>query len=96
MKKYELMFMVRPDIGEEILKATREKVKAIITDNDGKITHVNDMGKRRLAYMIDKHREGIYSVYTFEANTHVLNELNRVVNIDENIIRHITVNIDKK
>jgi small subunit ribosomal protein S6 len=96
MHKYELMFMVRPDVDEETLKATREKIQAIITKNEGKISHMNDIGKRRLAYMIDKYREGIYSVYTFKADAHVVNELDHVINIDENILRRVTVNLDKK
>jgi small subunit ribosomal protein S6 len=96
MHKYELMFIVRPDVDEETLKATREKVQSVITAGGGEIIEVNDMGKRRLAYEIDKYREGIYSVYTFQAGGDVVAELDRVININDNIIRHMTINIDEK
>lgn len=96
MHKYELMFIVRPDVDEETLKATREKVQSVITAGGGEIIEVNDMGKRRLAYEINKYREGIYTVYTFQAGADVVAELDRVININDNIIRHMAINIDEK
>ncbi|SFI69801.1 30S ribosomal protein S6 [Thermoflavimicrobium dichotomicum] len=96
MRKYEVNFIVRPDADEETLKATREKVKSVITENGGEILEEQDMGKRRLAYMIDKYREGIYTVYTFKANPDLVSELDRVININDNIIRHLTINLEEK
>ncbi|MBD1371991.1 30S ribosomal protein S6 [Hazenella sp. IB182357] len=96
MHNYELMFIVRPDADEETLKGTREKIQSIISDNGGELTNTDDMGKRRLAYEINKYREGIYTVVTFKADADVVNELNRVININDNIIRHMAVNIDDK
>jgi small subunit ribosomal protein S6 len=96
MHKYELNFIVRPDVDEETLKATREKIQSVITDNGGEIVEVEDLGKRRLAYMIDKYREGTYTVYIFHAGADVVTELDRVININDNIIRHIIINRDEK
>lgn len=96
MHKYELMFIVRPDLDEETLKATREKIQGIITTHGGEIAKADDMGKRRLAYLIDKYREGVYTVYNFNSSTEVVAELDRVINIDENIIRHMIINKDEK
>lgn len=104
MNNYEIMFIVRPDVDEEALKATREKVQKIITEHDGKITEEKDMGKRRLAYTIAfkqgnapiKYNEGYYTVYNFEANTDVVDELNRVINIDDKILRHMVLNLAEK
>lgn len=96
MHKYELMYIVRPDVDEDTLKATREKVAGVITGNGGEIVKSDDMGKRRLAYLIDKYREGVYTVVNFNAAATMVAELERVINIDENIIRHMVVNMDEK
>lgn len=93
---YEIMFIVRPDVDEETLKAIREKVQSTITENGGEITDVNDMGKRRLAYEINKFREGIYTVYNFKATADVVKELDHVIRISDSIMRHLIVNMDEK
>lgn len=100
MSKYEMMYIVRPDVEEEVLKTTRERLQAIITDNGGELLETNDLGKRRLAYLVNhdakNFREGYYTVTTFNGNTAVVNELDRVINISDIVIRHLTINIDKK
>ncbi|SFX30827.1 small subunit ribosomal protein S6 [Thermoactinomyces sp. DSM 45891] len=96
MHKYELMYIVRPDMDEEAVKATREKVAGVITNNSGEVVKTDDMGKRRLAYLIDKYREGVYTVVNFNGEAAMVSELERVINIDENIIRHMVVNMDEK
>lgn len=96
MHKYELMFIVRPDVDEETLKATREKVQSIIAEHGGEVTKVDDLGKRRFAYLIDKYREGFYTVVNFEGKTEVVSELDHVLNISDYVIRHMTINIDEK
>ncbi|SDY36987.1 30S ribosomal protein S6 [Thermoactinomyces sp. DSM 45892] len=96
MHKYELMYIVRPDMDEEAVKTTREKVAGVITNNGGEVVKTDDMGKRRLAYLIDKYREGVYTVVNFNGEATMVSELERVINIDENIIRHMVVNMDEK
>jgi small subunit ribosomal protein S6 len=93
---YEIMFIVRPDVDEETLKAIREKVQATIMENGGEITNVQDMGKRRFAYEIQKYREGIYTVYNFKAAPNVVKELDHVIRINDNIMRHMIINMDEK
>jgi small subunit ribosomal protein S6 len=93
---YEIMFIVRPDVDEETLKAIREKVQATIMENGGEITNVQDMGKRRFAYEIQKYREGIYTVYNFKAEPNVVKELDHVIRINDNIMRHMIINMDEK
>ena len=96
MHNYELMFVTRTDVDEEALKATREKVESVITSGGGEVVSFDDMGKRRLAYEIDKHREGIYSLYNFRSTPDVVKELERIININDNILRHLTINTDEK
>lgn len=93
---YEMMFIIRPDIDDETLTATREKVFATITEKDGEITDKDDMGKRRFAYEIDRYREGIYTVVNFKAKADVVKELDYVIGINDNILRHMIINVDEK
>ncbi|MGA8942288.1 MAG: 30S ribosomal protein S6 [Thermoactinomyces sp.] len=93
---YELMFIVRPDVDDETLAATREKVYATITGKNGEITDKDDMGKRRLAYEIDRYREGIYTVVNFKAEADVVKELDYVIGINDSILRHMIINVDEK
>mgnify|MGYP001470470792 CR=1 FL=1 len=104
MRNYEIMFIVRPDVEEEELKASREKVQSIIAEHDGSVIEEQDMGKRRFAYTIAhkrgnepvKYNEGYYTVYNFKANTGVVAELNRVLNIDDRVLRHLVIKLDEK
>lgn len=93
---YEMMFIIRPDVDDETLTATREKVFATISDKDGEIADKDDMGKRRFAYEIDRYREGIYTVVNFKAKADVVKELDYVIGINDNILRHMIINVDEK
>lgn len=91
MRKYELMYIVRPDMEEEAVEASVEKFQAII-NNGGEVTEHEIMGKRRLAYEINKFREGIYVLVNFTAPAEVVAELNRVMRISDEVIRFLIVN----
>jgi small subunit ribosomal protein S6 len=90
MRKYEIMYIVRTDLDEQAVQAIVEKFQAII-NNGGEITKHNVMGKRRLAYEINKYRDGIYVLVNFTATVDVVNELDRVMRISDEIIRHLIV-----
>ncbi|MCH5585055.1 30S ribosomal protein S6 [Shimazuella sp. AN120528] len=96
MSKYELMFIVRPDVDEAALTSTRERVQSIVSDMGGQVEEVKDMGKRRLAYLIDNYREGFYTVTTFQSNADAVQEVERVLNINDNVMRFLTINLDQK
>ncbi|WP_028778255.1 30S ribosomal protein S6 [Shimazuella kribbensis] len=96
MTKYELMFIVRPDVDEAALTSAREKVQSIVTDMGGQVEEVKDMGKRRLAYLIDNYREGFYTVTTFQSNSDAVQEVERVLNINDSVMRYLTINLDQK
>lgn len=65
MNKYEIMYIIRPDVDEETQKAVVERFNNILTDNGAEIEKVTEMGKRRLAYEIENYKEGIYMVINF-------------------------------
>lgn len=92
MRKYELMYIIRPDLEESQVEATIEKVKAVINENGGEITNHELMGKRRLAYEIEKFREGIYVLVNFTSPTETVDELEHVIRINDEIIRHLIIN----
>lgn len=90
MRKYELMFIIRTDIEPEAVESTVEKFLNIVR-NGGEIVKHEVQGKRRLAYEIDKHREGIYVLTNFNAPSEVVAELDRVLKISDEVIRHLIV-----
>jgi len=90
MRKYELMFIIRTDVEQEVVDATVEKFLNIVR-NGGEVIKQEAPSKRRLAYEIDKHRDGIYVLVSFNAPSEVVAELDRVLKITDEVIRHLIV-----
>ncbi|WP_202081554.1 30S ribosomal protein S6 [Caldalkalibacillus salinus] len=95
MRKYEVMYIVRPDLEEDATKATIERFQSVVTDNGGEVEKVEEMGRRRLAYEIDDYREGYYVLMYIQAGPEAVSELERLFNISEDVIRHIAVKEDE-
>ncbi|SKC88308.1 30S ribosomal protein S6 [Maledivibacter halophilus] len=95
MRKYETMFIVKPDVEEEKRNELIEKFKGII-ETDGEIEEVNEWGTKKLAYEIDKLKEGYYVLINFKANTDLPKELERNFKITDGIIRYIVINLEEK
>lgn len=93
MRKYEVMYILRPDLEQDAIQAAVEKFRGIIADG-GEITELQEMGKRRLAYEIDKFRDGYYVLVNFQATPAVVEELERVMKISDDVIRYLVVKID--
>ena len=91
MTKYECAVVLSPAIGADGVEGSTKKYKNIITTHGGSLTAIDDWGKRPLAYEINFHREGYYHFYRFEGGNELINELNRQLRIDENVIRHMIV-----
>ncbi len=90
MKKYEIMFIVRPTLGEDEVKKVIKDFGKTLTTNGAKITNENDMGQRELAYEIKDFKSGFYYVYEIEAkDDKAINEFNRLALISKDIIRHL-------
>ncbi len=94
MKKYEIMYIINPSLDQEKTKAVVESVNKIFTDNGSKVLEVKELGLKDLAYEIEKNRKGFYVWASVEANNQAINEYNRIVGYDENILRHIIVKQD--
>ena len=96
MRKYELMYIIRPNIEEEAKKALVERFNEILTSNGAEIIEAKEWGKRRLAYEINDLREGYYQIVKVNADSKAIDEYIRLANINEDIIRHIAVRMDDK
>jgi len=94
MNLYETIYILKPDMEEEAIKATVEKFKNIIEEN-GEMDTLDEWGKRKLAYPIQFFKEGYYVYMKFKANSNLPKELDRVFGITEDVIRHLIVRIDK-
>lgn len=94
MKKYETIFIINPEVDEEVIQSLIEKVKAIVEKN-GSVESVDEWGKRKLAYEVQGFREGHYVLMNFTAETSIPAEMDRVFKITENIIRHIIIKEDE-
>ena len=91
MRKYEVMYIIRPDIEQEAVQAAVEKFQGIIP-NGGEITKHDVLGKRRLAYEIKKFRDGHYVLVNFNAEPAVVSELERLMKISDEVIRYLITN----
>ncbi|MGB7604011.1 MAG: 30S ribosomal protein S6 [Lutisporaceae bacterium] len=93
MNRYETIYIIKPSVTEESLKAIVEKFRGII-EADGEIETIDDWGKRKLAYLIDDIGEGFYVYMKYKADTAVPKELERVFGITEDILRSMTIKLD--
>jgi len=94
MTKYEIMFVVRPDMEEAEIKKTAEEMKKVLTDAKAKVLDEKAMGQKELAYEIKKFNTGYYFLLTVEASKEAEQEFNRVARINESLLRHIIVKIE--
>lgn len=92
MRKYELMYIIRTDVEQEAVEATVAKLQGIITNGGGEISSHDLMGKRRLAYEINKYRDGLYVLVKFNGTPEIVTELDRVIRISDEVIRHLITN----
>ena len=95
MTKYEIMFVVRPDIEEAEIRKTAEEMKKVLETGKANFVEEKNMGQRELAYEVKKFKTGYYFLYIVEANSDVIDEFDRVVRINEKVIRHLIVKVEE-
>jgi small subunit ribosomal protein S6 len=91
LRKYELMVIVAPDGGEEAYEAAITRVDDYVTASGGEIIAVDRWGKKRLAYQIKQYLEGAYVVVTFNMVPSAAPELEKGLEIAEDVIRHLLI-----
>ena len=96
MRNYEIMFIVRPDVEETVVKSTVKALEKVLTDRKAKITLSKELGQKEFAYEIKKFKSGFYFLYNIEAgNDEAIKEFDRVAKLDETVVRHLILNLDK-
>ncbi|MGI5951515.1 MAG: 30S ribosomal protein S6 [Brooklawnia sp.] len=95
MRKYEIMVIIDPDTDERQVPALVEKHLKVITDGGGTVDNQDIWGRRRMAYEINKKPEGIYAVLNVTAPSDVVSEMDRLMTIDEQIMRTKVMRTDK-
>ena len=94
---YELMYIINPVLSEEQTKDIVQRVTAYLTDNGADVVQVNETGSQRLAYPIEKKRNGYYVIVNFRlTNPVALPKLERALRINDDVMRHIVLRYDAK
>ncbi|WP_164670547.1 30S ribosomal protein S6 [Virgibacillus doumboii] len=94
MRKYEIMYIIRPDIEEEAQTALIERFNKVLTDNGAEIDKVDEKGKKRLAYEINDYRDGYYVIINFSGDENAINEFDRQAKFSDDIMRHMAIRED--
>lgn len=89
MRNYELMCIIQPDLDETALNGVLDKVKGWITESGGSVDKAEVWGRRRMAYSINKHREGQYVLLNVTLNPTATSDLERNLRYQESIMRHM-------
>ena len=95
MRRYELMLVLRPDLPDDKTQAVIDRTTRAILGSGGQIVKVAPWGRRRLAYPIDRHREGSYHIILFEAPAEAIVELERGLLITEELLRHLITRVER-
>lgn len=94
MNKYETTFIINPDLDENAIQETIEKVKGIIAGFEGEVVNVDNWGMKKLAYDVKKRRTGFYSCIQFNGNAATVEELTRNYRIMDSILKFIVLRLE--
>jgi small subunit ribosomal protein S6 len=95
MRRYELMLVIRPDVADDKSQALVDRTTRQIVAAGGQIVKVAPWGRRRLAYPIDRHREGSYQIILFESPPEGIAELEHTLLITEEVLRHLVTRVER-
>src|SRR5579864_3275020 len=95
MRIYEELFIVKPDAPDEEVDQFIEQMKSVVSGSGGSVDKVDKWGKRRLAYRVDKYREGSYVLFQFTAAPETVKEFKSRLRVADAVLKFITVRIDE-
>lgn len=93
---YETAVIINAALDDEQIEAVVAKITGLITDGGGEISETEKWGRKRLAYTINKNRIGYYVIYRYEAPVDLIAELERLMKIDESVVRFLTIRLEKE
>jgi len=94
MRNYEIMFIVSPEATEEDIDKINGQIEGVITAGGGKAEKIEKLGKRRLAYIVKKFREGAYVLFTLQGDGAIIREVERRLRVMDLVFKYLTVNMD--
>jgi small subunit ribosomal protein S6 len=95
MRIYEELFIVKPDVPDEEVDHFIEQMRGVITATGGTVDKVDKWGKRKLAYRVEKYREGAYVLFQFTSDAAAVKEFERRLRVADMVIKFLTVRIDQ-
>lgn len=95
IRTYESVVVLNAALEDDQIESILKRIEEIITSNGGEILDIDKWGRKRLAYPIQKAKSGYYAIFRFKAPTELIKELERNYRLDENIIRFLTILLDK-
>ena len=95
MRMYETIYILKPDLEEDLLNSTVEKIQNIIVEQGGVIKDLKRWAKKRLAYKVKKERYGYYVLMHFEGEPELISELERNYRLSEEVIKYLIIKINK-
>lgn len=95
MRKYEIMFIVDPNLPEEEIDQINTQVEGFVREGGGRVVETEKMGRRKLAYEVQRRSEGFYVLLRVEANGEIVSEVERRFRVMDNVIKYITVRVDE-
>ena len=88
-REYECIYLIDQALEDPQVDEVVQRYRDAVTNQGGKVVQIDNWGKRKLAYEIDKHSEGTYHLVTFKAETATLDEISRVLKITDGVMRHM-------
>ena len=95
MRNYEIMFIVRPDVADEDTDKLIAQMEGVVAGAGGKMEKVEKMGRRRLAYRVQRQREGFYVLFKLQGNGDTIKEFERRLKVTDTVIKYLTVRLDE-
>jgi small subunit ribosomal protein S6 len=95
LRTYEVMFIAAPNTVDDDLRKLTTQLESVVSEQGGRVTKSENLGRRKLAYRIEKYDEGIYSLLNIEGSGREMAEVDRRLRVSDMVIRHISVRTDE-
>jgi small subunit ribosomal protein S6 len=95
LRTYEVMFIAAPNTADDDLRKLTTQLESVVSEQGGRVTKSENLGRRKLAYRIEKYDEGVYSLLNIEGSGREIAEVDRRLRVSDMVIRHISVRTDE-
>jgi len=94
-RTYETAVLLNAALEDEQIQSLISRIKELISTNGGEISEIEDWGRKRLAYMVNKNKIGYYAIFRFNALPDLVSKLERFYKLDESVLRYLTIKLSK-